>query len=120
MDIAKAITKARLAGGFSRQNEFAQAFGVHTSAISRWETGQSRPDDATITAMEKFLNLPKGAILISAGLVDVPGLVDRAETDEWTISIGDLAPRDRAVIVALIAAFRETGPRGERKRQLNI
>lgn len=56
---APSITRAaRAACGWS-QVQFAQAIGVGHITVARWETGERRPDGATLTLLRLIADLPE-------------------------------------------------------------
>jgi transcriptional regulator with XRE-family HTH domain len=68
--IGAAIAAARVTAGLPTQQDLASLIGAHTSAVSRYETGRSRPPDDVLIRIEEALGLRRGQILVEAGLVD--------------------------------------------------
>lgn len=62
------IRQYRIAAGLSGK-ELAELAGLAPSEISRYESDSSRPTDRKLAALEVALGLPRGQILVDAGLV---------------------------------------------------
>ena len=60
--------------GRLRQEDVAQALGVHQSKVSKWATGTMRPSVEEISAMEDACGRSRGFILALAGLVTTAGV----------------------------------------------
>lgn len=58
------------------QTQLAEALGTTQASVSRWEssTDPALPDFDEMRAIEDLLGASRGAILVAAGLVDVPAV----------------------------------------------
>ena len=60
--------------GRLRQEDVAQALGVHQSKVSKWATGTMRPTVEEISALEDACGRSRGFVLALAGLVTKAGV----------------------------------------------
>lgn len=52
------LKKQRLACGFARQRDFADALEASQATVCRWETGQAAPSDADKVRIANLLHAP--------------------------------------------------------------
>jgi len=57
------ITELRLARGFAKQADLAEAMGRHVSTIQRWETSGSMPNAWNIRELAEALTVDVGILL---------------------------------------------------------
>lgn len=97
--LGKAIASAREAAGIT-QAQLAAELGVHQASVSGWERGKYRPGDDAVLAIEATLDLPRGRLLIDAGLV-------RAPDDAFSVDqrIARLPARERRLVEAQVSAL---------------
>lgn len=100
--VGKAIRRARRAKDVS-QVQLAERMGVRQATVSAWEVETSDPSLDTIARIEELLELPKGQLLVDAGLVDVTLIAE-----EWEVTplLAGLALED-ALVRARLAADAE-------------
>jgi transcriptional regulator with XRE-family HTH domain len=75
-----------------RQADLASALGLHQSTVSDMERGRLMPSIPQIRIIEEALGVPRGELLVAAGLVSekamewgpAPALPSARETAEWT------------------------------------
>lgn len=75
----KLLARLRVAAGFTKQQELANALGVTQQSVSRWERGLARPRSTDIAVLERLVRAKDNELLAAAGYQAAP--VDaRSET----------------------------------------
>ena len=80
INIGKKIRELRISGNLT-QNELAEALGVSSQAVSRWEIGSSYPDMELIPSIANFLGVTIDELFDCAGERDekINAIIDEAE-----------------------------------------
>ena len=70
------LTEVRLARGYARQLDLAEALGIHESTVQAWEAGHSLPDAWNIRnlAAKAVLNVDPGILIDPPDHVDLDAL----------------------------------------------
>ena len=88
MSLSERIAQARRAAGLS-QEQLGEALGVSRQAVSKWESGQTRPDLDALAAMCELFHLSADYLLL--GREDA-----RSEAEEHCPKCGRFLPQDAA------------------------
>lgn len=107
VDIGQALGEGiRLARGRATQIEFAELLGTDQSTLSKWERGIQRPALETLMQIEDAAGRPRGFILVSAGLVEMP-----TTFEEVLAMDGRLEEAVKEVILGGLRAAQQQLPR---------
>ncbi len=109
-NIAAAIRSIRKQQGLSQEGLAAAitASGRPTkqSDVSYWETGKRVPDLGDVSAIERGLGVPRGRVLLAAGLVEEVASVESAVAAD-----ASLAEEFKGDVIKVYRAFLAAGGR---------
>lgn len=94
MSIAERLQKLRKQSGYS-QEQVAEMLGLSRQAISKWESGQGKPEIDNIVKLTEIYNVSADYILLGTEKVSVPVPEKKELSHEYKKAIG---------IIAIIAA----------------
>lgn len=94
MSIAERIQELRKQSGYS-QEQVAEMLGLSRQAISKWESGQGKPEIDNIVKLTEIYNVSADYILLGTEKVSVPVPEKKELNHEYKKAIG---------IIAIIAA----------------
>lgn len=104
MAFANVIRKLRLKAGMT-QDELAEALGITSQAISRWENGAATPDVPTITRLAYMFRVT------SDYLLDIDSARTELEIDEALKKIWNMRTRDGVEELRILAEKYPLHPR---------
>ena len=94
MSIAERLQELRKQSGYS-QEQVAEMLGLSRQAISKWESGQGKPEIDNIVKLTEIYNVSADYILLGTEKVSVPAPEKKELSHEYKKAIG---------IIAIIAA----------------
>ena len=94
MDISERLQELRKKEGYS-QEQVAEMLGLSRQAISKWESGQGKPEIDNIIKLTEIYNVSADDILLGTEKVSVPVPEKKELSHEYKKAIG---------IIAIIAA----------------
>lgn len=94
MSIAERLQELRKQSGYS-QEQVAELLGLSRQAISKWESGQGKPEIDNIVKLTEIYNVSADYILLGTEKVSVPVPEKKELSREYKKAIG---------IIAIIAA----------------
>lgn len=94
MSIAERLQELRKQSGYS-QEQVAEMLGLSRQAISKWESGQGKPEIDNIVKLTEIYNVSADYILLGTEKVSVPVPEKKELSREYKKAIG---------IIAIIAA----------------
>lgn len=94
MSIAERLQELRKQSGYS-QEQVAEMLGLSRQAISKWESGQGKPEIDNIVKLTEIYNVSADYILLGTEKVSVPVSEKKELSHEYKKAIG---------IIAIIAA----------------
>ena len=94
MSIAERLQELRKQSGYS-QEQVAEMLGLSRQAISKWESGQGKPEIDNIVKLTEIYNVSADYILLGAEKISVPVPEKKELSHEYKKAIG---------IIAIIAA----------------
>lgn len=94
MSIAERLQELRKQSGYS-QEQVAEMLGLSRQAISKWESGQGKPEIDNIVKLTEIYNVSADYILLDTEKVSVPVPEKKELSREYKKAIG---------IIAIIAA----------------
>ena len=94
MDISERLQELRKKEGYS-QEQVAEMLGLSRQAISKWESGQGKPEIDNIIKLTEIYHVSADSILLGTEKVSVPVPEKKELSHEYKKAIG---------IIAIIAA----------------
>ena len=94
MDISERLQELRKKEGYS-QEQVAEMLGLSRQAISKWESGQGKPEIDNIIKLTEIYHVSADYILLGTEKVSVPAPEKKKLSHEYKKAIG---------IIAIIAA----------------
>ena len=94
MSIAERLQELRKRSGYS-QEQVAEMLGLSRQAVSKWESGQGKPEIDNIVKLTEIYNVSADYILLGTEKVSVPVPEKKELSQEYKKAIG---------IIAIIAA----------------
>lgn len=107
MDIAKRLQVLRKKAGYS-QEQVAEMLGISRQAVSKWESGQGKPEIDNIIKLTKIYNVSSDYILLGIGNNENTFVVEKKKINKEyskTISIIAIIAATSIIAVLFITAL---------------